>query len=208
MWCWGNARSGSRSAAQSRRISLFESAHEEKPHKNACSFDVPAALTGIKRGNVEGGSKILHPLEANLQTVGRVLVFCLPPATWKAAEGEGACRRSLADFRPMPPLRGHPPRGRGGTGASNGVCGRAPRKSCRLWEAGMGQQGSGRGVTLRQRQQAGALQNASRSRGRRAGRGSVWRAAACRRFIGPAGTEGDPGRPVCRVAALGPDGRG
>jgi len=40
------------------------------------------------------------------------------------------------------------------------------------------------------------------------GRGSVWRAAACRRFIGPAGTEGDPGRPVCRVAALGPDGRG
>ena len=132
MWCWGNARPGSRSAAQSRRISLFESAHEEKPHKNACSFDVPAALTGIKRGNVEGGSKILHPLEANLQTVGRVLVFCLPPATWKAAEGEGACRRSLADFRPMPPLRGHPPRGRGGTGASNGVCGRVPRKSCRL----------------------------------------------------------------------------
>lgn len=208
MWCWGNARSGSRSAAQSRRISLFESAHEEKPHKNACSFDVPAALTGIKRGNVEGGSKILHPLEANLQTVGRVLVFCLPPATWKAAEGEGACRRSLADFRPMPPLRGHPPRGRGGTGASNGVCGRPPESPVVCGKQDWGSRAPGAVLLLDSGSKLAHSKTLRDLEGAVRGRGSVWRAAACRRFIGPAGTEGDPGRPVCRVAELGPDGRG
>jgi len=88
------------------------SAPERKPHKNPSSLNVSEALTGTKRGNGEACSKSdLHLFEGRLPTRGRVWVFCLPPATSAGVGGRKVlCRRSLAVFRRMAPVRVHPPR--------------------------------------------------------------------------------------------------
>jgi hypothetical protein len=54
-------------------------------------------------------------------------------------------------------------------------------------KAAVAWQVSGRGVTLRQRQQAGVLQTLREVEGAAWGRGSAWTAAACRRCVGRAG---------------------
>jgi|GEM_PF-2660514 len=137
----------------------FLSGRDSKPNKSPFPFNVLAALTGTNRGNVEGCSTSqLHPFEGE-PTDSRA-GFGFLPATGHlgGCGGKELCKQSLAVFRPRPPVRVHPPPGRGGTGASNGVWGRVLRKSCRVWEAEVGRQVSGSSAVLRQRQQAGALQ--------------------------------------------------
>jgi hypothetical protein len=91
-------------------------------------------LAGTNRANEEGCSRGRSAaVVGNLSTRARVWVFYLPPATSAAAGRKELCRRSFAVFRPMAPVRVHPPPGRGGSRQSEGQCRWVSHKQGRGW---------------------------------------------------------------------------
>jgi len=80
-------------------------------------------------------------------------------------------------------------------------CPPAAQRSGRLWKAGAGSEVSGRGVSLRQRHQAGALQALREFGGAVGSGGSGWTASACRGCVCRARLESGH----ARVTALAAD---
>jgi hypothetical protein len=117
----------------------FWSARDRKPNKKTHFFSTswrlsPAQIAGMWRVVQQVKCALLrgtYRLEG-----GFGFSACHRPP--RRLRGKELWKRSLAVLRPRPPVRVHPPPGRGGIGASNGVWPRVLRKSCRFWEAKVG----------------------------------------------------------------------